>query len=79
MPESRNILPMWVVYDHPKDWPEFYVARKWMTGGSPDGTPTDHVIMDRDLENLRRTLWRLHLVKLDRMEGDNPVILETWI
>lgn len=67
-------LTIWVVYDHPSDWPNYFVARQWL-----GETATGNMLMDWDLERLRETLQRLGLVKLDRMEGDDPVILETWL
>jgi hypothetical protein len=67
-------LPIWVVYDHPSDLPDHYVARLWR------GAQTTSVaIIDTDLERLRETLERMGLVHLDRMEGDDPAILETWL
>ena len=65
---------VWVVYDHPRDQPDYYVARLWR-----GETPTDMALIDADLERLRDTLEQMGLVHLDRMEGDDPVILETWI
>lgn len=67
-------LPVWVVYDHPSDCPDYYVARLWQ-----GETATGVAIIDRDLERLRDTLEEMGLVHLDRMEGDDPVILETWL
>ena len=32
---ADDALPMWVVYDHPSDYPETYIARQWLVG--PDG------------------------------------------
>jgi hypothetical protein len=67
-------LSIWVVYDHPSDFPDHYVARLW-----EGETPTSVVLIHRDLERLRERLERLGLVHLDRMEGDDPVVLETWL
>jgi hypothetical protein len=67
-------LDIWVVYDHPLDWPDYFVARRWASE-----TPTGDMILDKDLERLRAALEARGLVHLDRMEGDDPVILETWL
>lgn len=67
-------LPIWVVYDHPSDWPTYFVARQWV-----GETATGNMMMDTDLERLRDKLEGLGLVHLDRMDGDDPVILETWL
>lgn len=70
----RSHLSIWVVYDHPRDWPRFYVARRY------EGVrPTDRVIMDVSIERLRRQLQKLGLVKLMPDPSDDPVIMETWL
>jgi len=69
-----SALVMWTIYDHPSDWPNFYVARKWI-----GEEPMNVVLLDADLDRLRETLARKGLVKLMRNEGDDPVILETWL
>jgi hypothetical protein len=73
----RDQLPMFVMYDHPSDHPDFYVARLHLT--FPEPQPTGLAILDRDLERLQETMEALGLVKLMRQPGDDPVILETWI
>lgn len=67
-------LPIWVVYDHPNDFPNIYVARLWVGLRA-----TEEFIVSPDLEGLRDVLIGRGLVKLDRMEGDDPAILETWL
>jgi hypothetical protein len=84
IPDTRHYLwtlqgrlPQFVVYDHPSDWPDFYVARLWLA--LPEPTPLPLVLMDRDLDRLQTTMDALGMVKLMPSEGDDPVILETWI
>lgn len=67
-------LSIWVVYDHPEDWPEYYVAREWI-----GDQPGNMVTLDRNLDRLRERLQRLGLVRLERMPEDEPHILETWL
>lgn len=67
-------LSIWVVYDHPADWPEYYVAREWI-----GDQPGNMVTLDRNLDRLRERLQRLGLVRLERMPEDEPHILETWL
>jgi hypothetical protein len=67
-------LTIWVVYDHPLDWPDHYVARRW------DGElPTEDLVVTFDLELLREHLADKGLARLDRRRNDDPVILETWL
>jgi hypothetical protein len=67
-------LSVWTIYDHPRDQPEFYVARRWELD-----RPTSDTLLDRDIENLRDKMQALGLVKLMRHPEDDPVIMETWI
>jgi hypothetical protein len=74
--DLRSHLPHFAVYDHPTDFPDHYVARMWLTRPS---TAVHYVLKTKDLMRLRDTLEAFGLVHLDRMEADDPVILETWI
>lgn len=67
-------LEMWVVYDHPKDLPHWWVARKWI-----GEAPTNCVMWSDDLEQVRDFLTNLGLAKIDRHPSDDPVIVEQWI
>lgn len=74
-----DALIMWVVYDHPSDFPDEYVARKHVVLSGGAYGPTPEIMLSRSLDELRDGLEALGLVHLDRMEGDDPVILETWL
>jgi len=79
-PETFSALDMWVVYDHPSDYPDAFVARRHLAfGGSPDGTPTRDVIIAADLDAVRTALALRGLVQLARMPEDHPVIVEVWL
>lgn len=69
---------MWVLYDHPKDFPDKYVARKWHVQNGR-GTPTDEIITDDELDELREKMQRKCLTKIQRNTIDDPVIIETWM
>lgn len=72
-------LAMWTVYDHPTDYPEKYVARRFEVDRSGP-KPTDSIIIAPDLDSLRAILaLDLHLVCLARSEEDDPKIVETWL
>lgn len=78
MPETARSLVLWTVYDHPKDYPDRYVARMFdVTAGKV--RPTLATIMSSDLEWLRAALREMHLTRLERSPEDDPVVLETWI
>jgi hypothetical protein len=75
---TEPLLSMWVVYDHPTDYPTEYVARRHevVAGGS---RPTNEAMASRDLDMLRDELAGRGLVMLQRMDGDDPKIMETWL
>jgi hypothetical protein len=70
-------MVQFVVYDHPKDWPDFYVVRKFETSRTP--MFTSEILMHRELEPLQDHLARMGLVKLMPDPTDDPVILEIWL
>lgn len=74
-------LPMWVIYDHPLDYPDFYVARCWLVGGENGPGPhwTANVYFDSDLEALRDVMLGMGLGCMPRMEQDEPQIVEVWM
>ena len=67
-------LTIWVIYDHPRDHPDYFVARRW------DGeTATEEMIFAPSLSQLRRAMQRRYLTRLPRHKDDDPVIIETWL
>jgi hypothetical protein len=74
--QLRDRLPMWVVYDHPRDYPYHYVARMHLT--LPGPKPTDHIILAKDLDALRDDLPP-GLTRLARQPDDDPKIIEVWL
>lgn len=79
MSDERDPLSMWTVYDHPSDYPEKFVARRFDV--DKDGArPSASIIVAPDLETLRGILLcEMRLTCLTRNEGDDPCIVETWL
>jgi len=76
-------VSMWVIYDHPKDYPKNFVARRWVVAGTGVGKPCptqDEKLADT-LHELRESLRSQHpgLTVIPRDQGDDPVIVESWI
>ena len=67
-------LTIWAIYDHPSDFPDTWVARRFV-----NDKVTSDVLVSTDLDTLRRHFARLGLVRLDRNPADDPVIVETWL
>jgi hypothetical protein len=70
-------LYVWTIYNHPRDFPNSYVARKFSTRGG--ATPTKDIIVSPTLSDLRFQLKRMGLTCLPRSPGDEPQIVESWI
>jgi len=70
---------MWTVYDHPTDYPDKYVARRFDVDGK-GARPTESVIIHSDLDQLRDMLaFEMHLTCIARSPHDDPKIVETWM
>lgn len=67
-------LILWTIYDHPKDFPNTFVARAWNMD-----QPTDQLIIAPSLEELREIMVSWGLSCLTRNPEDDPCIVETWI
>lgn len=72
--EMQNGLLIWTVYDHPRDWPDWYVARLFV-----NDRMRGNMLLNRDLQQLRDELAMRGLTPLNRSPTDDPVILETWL
>jgi hypothetical protein len=73
------MLAMWTVYDHPNDYPDRFVARRFEVG-TAGIVATESIIAMPDLEELRDVLeFEMHLTCLPRSPEDNPKIVETWL
>jgi hypothetical protein len=75
---AEDALSIWVVYDHPTDWPDWFVARRHVAYG-PEAGPTADMILDRDLDHLRQDMEQRGLFRLHRFPEDDAKIVETWL
>jgi len=74
---NEDVLSIWVVYDHPKDRPECYVARRHEV--HPTGPrPTADVIVGGSLEDVRARLPG-HLHRVPRDPRDEKYVMELWL
>lgn len=69
-----SALPIWAIYDHPSDWPNWYVARQFF-----NERRTGNLLLYRNLAYLREDLATRGLTPLMRHPTDDPVIMETWL
>lgn len=67
-------LLSWVIYDHPADFPDVFVARLF------DGEdPTVEIMVCPDLETIRDELHRRGFIPFARVDEDPPAVVETWL
>lgn len=73
-----NDLTIWVIYDHPTDFPNHFVARLH-TVNAAGPVAADLVLLSSDVEIIRNTLRKFGLASMTRSEIDDPVIVESWL
>lgn len=79
MSERRlNVLEMWVVYEHPQDRPEMFVARRFEVGAGV--IEPKEMVEAATLEAVRGKIpQRGRYERVPRMVGDEPHIVEVWL
>jgi hypothetical protein len=71
------MLDMYVVYDHPTDFPNHFVVRHWIIGAGR-AKPTDRCVIGKTLDEVR-TAIPAYCVRLERSPEDEPQVLESWV
>lgn len=71
-------LPIYVIYDHPKDYPDHYVIKRDLVDTNVYRDP-GYIFKHENLEVCRREMVMKGLVCLQRHQNDDPVIIETWL
>jgi len=74
LPEVLGLPSLYVIYDHPSDYPQDFVCRVWQ-GELAEFRP---FAVARTLEEIRQRLPP-GMVCLGRYEQDDPAIREVWI
>ena len=75
----------WTIYDHPRDFPDDFVARKWTAiNGEVRAWPHAY-FNDPDIDRVRAYVRRAIQITgfapvcFERMPKDDPVIVEVWV
>lgn len=77
MTKPHAEISQWVVYKHPRDYPDKFVLRRWdIQGGTIIATPD--VKTADSLEKIRQEV-PAGLYRLDRFEEDDLCIVEVWL
>jgi hypothetical protein len=76
-----GVLAMWTVYDHPSDFPECFVARKWEIPAREAPRATAEVLTAPTLTQLRELIVMdtCCLARMDRDPAADPKIVEVWL
>jgi hypothetical protein len=72
------MMEMWTIYDHPRDYPHCFVARRFLVYAGAS-KPTDEIVTAPDLEMVRRWCRFRGLACIPRDPNDDPKIVETWL
>ena len=78
VPEGA-VMIVWVIYDHPKDFPDVFVARPQFVMEDHSVVPCKVAWANPDLDVIRNALAAIGLTCLTRSPGDDPKIVETWL
>ena len=73
--EETPVITLYVVYDHPRDYPDEFVVRRWFMDRPELGEP---FARGDSLEAVRAELPRI-LRNLGRHKNDDEAIVEVWI
>ena len=76
-------MDMWVIYNHPKDYPNNFVVRLWKI----ENAQVTHVVISPSIDNVKLTTTLKEAraavpkgkTKIPRYDDDDPVIVEVWI
>lgn len=71
-------MSQWVVYRHPRDYPEKFVLRRWDITRGHVLIATDEVALADTLELIREAVPP-GLYCLKRFAEDDPRIVEVWL
>jgi hypothetical protein len=79
--DRRKPLPMWVMYDRPRDQPNRVIVRKWLVLAPPESgaVPTREGFWTDTVDEARRHLDATGLTMLPPSPGDDRSIVGVWL
>jgi len=72
-----GMLPMWTIYEHPRDFPEHFVVRMHVADAS-GSRPAPYAVLCASLPEAREQV-PCYCVQMQRDPNDDPAIVELWI
>lgn len=77
---TEPALTVWVVYDHPSDFPDHVVVRgQDIVRGQLDPVPHKNALLFASLDDARAVLQREGLTRVPRHPSDDGRIVESWV
>lgn len=77
---GEALMSTWTVYDHPVDYPEHFVARRFrIVPGNLEPEVTSDFYLAKDIEQMNQHFERLGLAFLPRFAADEPKIMGVWM
>lgn len=75
---ERDALAIWTIYARPRDYPDHFVARKFLVGPNNQPLATQDMFVADSVEEVR-ALLPPGLVCLARSPSDDLRIVESWL
>ena len=78
-------FPAWVLYDHPSDFPNYYIVRVHDAAKPDGGEATEFYIKRESIEECEEDIKQaaknlgIRPIFLRREKGEDPCIIGTWI
>lgn len=73
-----DAMIMWVLYDHPSDFPDDIVARKFAIAAG-EVTATDETKTFASTDEAQTFFSEFGFVAIPRQDDDDPVIIASWV
>lgn len=74
---DRGMLSIWTVYDHPADFPDTIIARRFEAGAGASGATKDFIT--GTVTQIRIAMLRCGLYRMPPAPTDDENIIETWM
>ena len=75
--QPHSEISQWVIYDHPRDFPNSFVMRRWDVMAN-QMIATDEMELADTLSEIRKKLPK-GLFCIERYPDDDPCIVEVWL
>lgn len=71
-------MEMWVIYERPRDFPNFFVVRRWFIRSDNGRLDPDRIALLANTLREARACIPEGLYRQPRFDGDDEKIVETW-